>query len=72
MRTYILIALIGSLLGAIGIHIYDCRVGTYEQCLISRGMLWAYWLGLFLVIWSFAAVIGSAIKAARSEANEEQ
>jgi hypothetical protein len=71
MRVYVLIALIGSFLGAIAIHMYDCRTGTYEQCLISRGMFWAYWLALFLAIWMFAALIGSAIKSAKNEPGQD-
>jgi hypothetical protein len=72
MRTYILIAFIGSFLVALAIHTHECRVGTYEQCLMSRGMFWVLWVGLFFIIWFLAAVIGAAIKSAREEKSGEQ
>ena len=64
MRYAIIAGLLSSLF-ALGTHIYDCQTGTHEQCLMSQGLLWVYWLGSFLVAWAILASFGALIKSLR-------
>ena len=59
---YALIAGLLSFLFAIGAHFYDCQTGTHEQCLMSKGFFWGYWIGSFLLAWAIVACIGTTIR----------
>ena len=56
------IAIFLAVLGAIVLNLYDCQTGTTDQCLISRGLIWLYMIGLFLPVWFFVACIEALIK----------
>lgn len=55
-----LIAAAVSLVVALLLHAYDCAVGTHEACLISRGLLWVYWLGVYLIFGVPLALVARA------------
>ena len=71
MRRAFPIAFFGSILGAVSLLIFDCKTGTYEQCLISKGMFWAYLPALFILIWIVAALALKAFEDAGSESEHE-
>ena len=60
---YAIIAGLLSFFIALGIHVFDCQTGTHEQCLMSRGLFWVYWLVSFLVAWGIVASFGAFIKS---------
>jgi hypothetical protein len=60
---YVIAAGLLSFLFAVGTHVYDCQTGTHEQCLMSRGFFWAYWLVSFLVAWAVVASFGALIQS---------
>jgi hypothetical protein len=45
-----LIAAAASLVIALVLHAYDCYAGTHEACMISRGLLWMYWFGIYVIL----------------------
>jgi hypothetical protein len=55
------IAAILSILGTIALHLYDCSVGTYEQCLMSRGLLWLYFPVMFVFCLIVVALVREVI-----------
>lgn len=59
---YALIAGLLSFLFAVAVHVYDCQSGTHEQCLMSRGFFWGYWIGSFLVALAVVASVGVTIR----------
>ena len=61
-KTYAVIALLLSLLGAVAGNVYDCNNGTHEQCMISKGLFPIYWAVGLLVAWPLVALLGSALK----------
>ena len=61
-----LIAVVISFLCAIGMHVYDCQTGTHEQCLMSKGFFWLYWLVSFLVAWLVVASFSAFIRSLTS------
>jgi hypothetical protein len=69
---YALIAGLLSFLFSIGIHLYDCQTGTHEQCLMSAGLFWVYWLGSFLLAWGIVASIGTTIRWFKEIAKTER
>jgi hypothetical protein len=68
---YALIAAVLSFVFAIGVHAYDCQMGTHEQCLMSEGFFWGYWLVAFLLAWAVVACIGTTIRWFKTNANVE-
>ncbi len=65
MRNFV-IAAVSSLLVALGVHAYDCYVGSRDQCLMSQGLLWVYWLGAFFVVGIPIAGIVASISRKRA------
>ena len=59
---YALIAGLLSFLFAVGVHLYGCQSGTHEQCLMSVGLFWVYWIASFVVAWAVVASIGVTIE----------
>ena len=59
------IAALASFLFTVGVHIYDCQTGNHEQCLMSQGLSWLYWLVSFLVAWAVVASFGALIRHLR-------
>jgi len=62
-------AAIVSILGGVLVHTRDCSVGTHEQCLMSRGLLWLYIVAMFVL---FLVVIACANSVIRYLKNEDQ
>jgi hypothetical protein len=63
-------ALIAGLLSiaiALGLHFYDCQTGSHEQCLMSTGLLWLYWVLSFLLTWLVVASIRATIRFLRND-----
>jgi hypothetical protein len=60
MKTALLAAVV-SMFVALGLHAYDCHAGTHEMCLISRGMLWAYWIAAFVFVGLPVALVVRAV-----------
>jgi hypothetical protein len=68
MQPWIRISLVAaavSLVATVAAHVYDCRVGTHEACLMSQGLLWVYWIGFLVVVGVPAATIVEAIRNSR-------
>jgi hypothetical protein len=61
---FLLIAAVVAFAGTIAVHIYDCQTGTREQCLMSRGLLWVYWIGFFVVVGVPVATIEQVVRRA--------
>jgi hypothetical protein len=59
---YAAIAGVLSFLFAVAVHLYDCQTGTHEQCLMSTGLFWVYWLVSFLLAWLVVGCIGATIE----------
>lgn len=62
-----LIAFCLSLIAAALMTGYECKVGTTDQCLMSKG-LFPFYLGvLFLLLWPLVAAVGSAFSGSRKD-----
>jgi hypothetical protein len=71
MKNSLIIALVLSLLVSIAILVDSCRFGTYEECLITQGLL-VYAFGvLFLVIWAIIATLRALIRVLKIPADED-
>lgn len=60
---YAIVAAVLSLVFAVAAHVYDCQSGTHEQCLVSAGFFWVYWVGSFLLAWPIIASFGMLIRS---------
>ena len=73
MRPWMRFTLIAaglSLAVTIAVHVYDCHVGTHEACLMSRGLLWVYWIAFFVIIGVPIAAVIEAIRHALRKVRE--
>jgi hypothetical protein len=61
------IAAIASVAIALGLNFYDCQTGTHEQCLMSTGLLWGYWIVAFLLTWLVVASISATIRFLKND-----
>jgi len=61
------IAAIISIIGAIALHAFDCIVGTHEACLMSRAMIWFYFVLMFVFFWPVVSLINSGSKSSKDD-----
>jgi hypothetical protein len=68
---FLLLAGIVAVVGTVAVHVYDCQTGTREQCLMSRGLLWVYWIGFFVVVGVPLATIDQVVRRAWAKWSRE-
>ena len=47
---------------SLALSFYDCQAGTHEQCLMSQGLFWLYWIVSFFFAWLVVASIRATIR----------
>lgn len=61
MRSVSMSAILAIFTGLL-VHTYDCSVGTYEQCLMSRGLLWFYIVVMFAFFLALIAAVNLVMR----------